>query len=64
MRVVISQTLISRKLSVKNLGFVPGQSFHITEYQLMKKINEIKLHFRVSKDAYTYYEKKKKGSMK
>jgi len=54
MRVVISQTLISRKLSVKNLGFVPGQSFHITEYQLMKKINEIKLHFRVSKDAYTY----------
>ena len=59
MRVVVSRTLISHKLGVKNLGFVPGQSFHITEYQLMKKINEIKLHYQLSTDAYTYYEKKK-----
>jgi hypothetical protein len=58
LRVVISRTLISHKLSVKDLGFVPGQSFNITEYQLMKKINEIKSHYPVSTNRRLLRKKK------
>jgi hypothetical protein len=41
----------------KKLGFVRRQSFHITQYHLMKKINEIKSHYQVSTNRHLLRKK-------